>query len=797
MLHRRTLLAGALIWVAAGSCRAQEGAAFGEAPPPSELSWHGMPGRVLSDQSLLFSSPFRTPKRDLAWLVPLGVLTGVLIASDHHNFNAHVHSTPAATQWSGTVSNVSLASLVALPSALAGFSSLQYRPRLEEGAVLSMETAADSLIVTGALKLAFRRDRPGIDGASGRFFQSSWSDGSFPSGHAMVSWSIASAIAHRYPGWLTQLAVYSLATAASVPRITAEKHFPSDVLVGGALGWLIGREVFERRHTEWYPVAPGPARARPRPAPASDESPAFFAPERERLASPRGPVFVPLDSWIYPALLRLAALGYIHDQATGLRPWTRTECARELGEAMEIEVVGGRYSEEAVRLIAALREEFRRDAGSTAYLELSSLYGRYLSIAGKPLIDGYNFGQTIVNDSGRPISQGGNVDVGFTAEAVDGRVSFYTRSEFQHSPPFSSPAAALQATVHELEPVLAGSSTAVNRFEPVEMYAGIQLGGWSLTAGKQALWWGPGEAGPFSFSTDAEPFYSFRLTSASPIYLPGPLRHLGAWRADFIGGELSGHQFPPRPLVNGQKLTWNPTKDLELGFTRWSLFDGAGTHAFTAGSVIRNLFANGATFGNAIDPGDRKSGFDIRWRLPGTANRVTLYTDSYADDEPTPLTGPRRSAWAPGIYVASLPGLPHWDLRVEAPSTRLLTDQGGFFLYWNNIYHDANTNQGNLLGSWVGRDGRGLLIQTSWWQTARSHWDFGYRQVRIGPNFLPGGGTQDDAFARGSLQLGPAWRMDLLTQYERYFIPMLGGLRHDLVASLELTWQPRWRPVHN
>jgi len=436
MLHRRTLLAGALIWVAAGSCRAQEGAAFGEAPPPSELSWHGMPGRVLSDQSLLFSSPFRTPKRDLAWLVPLGVLTGVLIASDHHNFNAHVHSTPAATQWSGTVSNVSLASLVALPSALAGFSSLQYRPRLEEGAVLSMETAADSLIVTGALKLAFRRDRPGIDGASGRFFQSSWSDGSFPSGHAMVSWSIASAIAHRYPGWLTQLAVYSLATAASVPRITAEKHFPSDVLVGGALGWLIGREVFERRHTEWYPVAPGPARARPRPAPASDESPAFFAPERERLASPRGPVFVPLDSWIYPALLRLAALGYIHDQATGLRPWTRTECARELGEAMEIEVVGGRYSEEAVRLIAALREEFRRDAGSTAYLELSSLYGRYLSIAGKPLIDGYNFGQTIVNDSGRPISQGGNVDVGFTAEAVDGRVSFYTRSEFQHSPPF-------------------------------------------------------------------------------------------------------------------------------------------------------------------------------------------------------------------------------------------------------------------------------------------------------------------------------------------------------------------------
>jgi membrane-associated phospholipid phosphatase len=724
-------------------------------------------------------------------------LTGVLIASDSHNLNAHIHSTPAAAQRSASVSNLSLATLAALPAAMFGVGYRRYQPHLEESAVLSMETAADSLIAAEALKLAFRRDRPTVDGSSGRFFQSSWANGSFPSGHAMVSWSIASAIAHRYPGWLTQLTVYSLATAASFPRITAEKHFPSDVLVGGVLGWLIGRQVFERRHTEWYPVAPYPAPARPRAAASSASPPPFFTPERERPKSARGPVFVPIDSWIYPALTRLAALGYIPDQASGLRPWTRAECARQLGEAMEIEIVQHRRSEEAARLISALRVEFGRDNGSTEYVELSSLYGRYLSLAGKPLIDGYNFGQTVINDYGRPLSEGGNVDAGFTAEAVYGRVSFYTRSEFQHSPPFSSPAGGLQPTVHQLEPVLPGSGSAVNRFEALEMYGGVQFGGWSLTIGKQDLWWGPGESGPFSFSTDAEPFYSFRFTSASPVFLPGPLRHLGAFRADFIGGELSGHQFPPHPLLNGQKLTWNPTSNLELGFTRWSLFDGSGQHAFTTGSVIRNLFANGATFGSAVDPGDRKSGFDLRWRLPGVANRVTLYSDAYADDEPTPLSGPRRSAWAPGIYVASLPGLPHWDLRVEAPSTRLLTDQGGFFLYWNNVYRDANTNQGNLLGSWVGRDGRGLLIQSSWWRTARSRWDFGYRQNRIGPAFLPGGGTQDDAFVRGSIQLGSAWSLDLSTQYERYFIPVLGGRRRDVMASLQITYQPHWRPFHN
>jgi len=767
----------------------------GETPPPSEPSWRAMPGRVFSDECLLFSSPLRARKRDLAWLVPLGALTGVLIATDRHNFNAHIHSTPAAAQSSDTVSNASLASLAALPVAMIGFGRLDYQPRLEEGGMLSIETAADSLIVAEALKLTFRREPPSIDGASGRFFQSSWSDGSFPSSHAMVSWSIASAIAHRYPGWLTELTVYSLATAASVPRITAEKHFPSDVLVGSLLGWLIGREVFERRHTEWDAVAPEPAPAHSRPVPSPTDPPAFFAPERERPKRPSGPVLVPMDSWVYPALGRLAALGYIADQASGLRPWTRAECARQLSEAMETEAAGRRRSEEASRLIAALREEFGRDTGSTAYLELSSLYGRYLSIAGQPLVDGYNFGQTVINDNGRPVSEGANVDAGFTAEAVDGRVSFYTQSEFQHSPPFSSPAAALKPTVHELEPVVDGSATAVNRFDPLEMYAGIQLGGWSLTVGKQELWWGPGEAGPFSFSTDAEPFTCFRFTSAAPIYLPGWLRHLGAFRADFIGGELSQH-FPPRPLLNGQKLTWNPTKNLELGFTRWSLFDGAGQQAFTAGSIIRNLFDNGYTSGNAA--GDRKSGLDVRWRLPGVRDLITVYTDAYADDEPTPFTGPQRSAWAPGIYVASLPGLPHWDLRVEAPTTRMLaSDQGGFFLYWSGVYLTANTNQGNLLGSWVGRDGRGLLAQTSWWRTARSHWDFGYRQNRIGPNFLPGGGTQDDAFVRGSIRLGPAWGLDVSTQYERYFIPVLGGVHHDVAASLEMTYQPHWRPFHN
>ena len=38
------------------------------------------------------------------------------------------------------------------------------------------------------------------------------------------------------------------ASAVSISRITARKHFPSDVVVGGVLGWLVGREVYNRHH---------------------------------------------------------------------------------------------------------------------------------------------------------------------------------------------------------------------------------------------------------------------------------------------------------------------------------------------------------------------------------------------------------------------------------------------------------------------------------------------------------------------------------------------------------------------
>ena len=110
--------------------------------------------------------------------------------------------------------------------------------------MLGAEAVVDASIVGGVLKLATNRERPDHGDGTGGFWPHGPSDytaaGSFPSAHAASSWALARVISDEYPGWLTRLGAYSFATAISVSRITARRHFPSDVVVGGTFGYLIG-----------------------------------------------------------------------------------------------------------------------------------------------------------------------------------------------------------------------------------------------------------------------------------------------------------------------------------------------------------------------------------------------------------------------------------------------------------------------------------------------------------------------------------------------------------------------------
>jgi hypothetical protein len=519
---------------------------------------------------------------------------------------------------------------------------------------------------------------------------------------------------------------------------------------------------------------------------------------------PTGPVYVALDSWIYPALKRLASLGYAPDEESLSAPWTRRQCLTLVEEAQDIAArrstkeSAGAINSEALRLIAALKTEFARDDNAAASASVESLYSRYTQIAGSPLRDSYHFGQTIVNDFGRPYSQGGSTVDGFSAYGTLGRFSAYFRGEYQYAggrDAYSQNISDALAAADGVPPRTAAAVKSTDRFDPLEMYLGARFGDFNVTIGKQSLWWGPGSDSAFAFTNNAEPFYAIRVAQELPIVLPGPFRFLGRIRTEFVLGKLAGHQYPPRPLINAQKITLQLTQDFEIGFSRSSIFGGVG-HPLTTGSFFSSFFSTSSTggtaFGSGNDPGDRRSGFDFRWRVPGLRRYLTIYSDSLADDEPNPLASPHRSAWGPGMYITQLPRLKHLDLRFETYSTWLYRgDAGGQFIYWNNQYRDAYTNDGNLLGSSVGRDARAYSVSSTYWWSAQNTLTASFRQTKTGSNFIPGGGTQTDVSLSLQRELRPNLLGKFFVQYERYYIPILGAPKQDVTASVEFTFSPK------
>lgn len=530
----------------------------------------------------------------------------------------------------------------------------------------------------------------------------------------------------------------------------------------------------------------------------------MFASESEKGAARAGPIYVPLDSWVYPALKRLAAMGYVPDEESLAAPWTRAECLNLVQEAEDIasrhstKIAEGAVNGDAQELIAALAREFAGETDSRPQVRIESIYTRLLQISGSPLQNSYHFGQTIVDDYGRPFESGTNAIAGVSAFGTMGRFSGYFRGEYQESGGRAAYGQGLEdllGTLDGVPPQPAGRIASTSRFNPLEMYVGAHLGDFNVTFGKQSLWWGPDEGSAFAFSNNAEPFYSLRIAQQTPFVLPGPFRFLGHIRTQMLVGKLSGHLYPPRPFINAEKATFQLTENLELGFTRTAIFGGVG-HPLTTANILRSFFSVSSTgstaFGSANDPGDRRSGFDFRWRVPGLRRFVTIYSDSLADDEPNPLDSPHRSAWAPGIYFTQLPGLRRMDLRFETYSTWLYRgDEGGLFFYWNNQYRDAYTNNGYLLGSWVGRDARAYQGSSTYWWSAQNKIVLSFRQTKTGSNFLPGGGTQSDISASGQWQLGPDVAVSPFVQFERYFIPVLGAPKKDVSFGLQITFAPK------
>ena len=239
-----------------GRARAQNTTAgLPDAPSPqiqskdNPVTIRGTPRRFLEDQEAIWTSPARIRESNALGPVALVLATALVITTDHQAMSSSKLQNPSLNNEASTASTGLVGGFVAAPAAIFALGELHDDDHATETGILGGEAMADSLVVSEVLKAITMRERPTVDNAKGKFFQTSVGlDSSFPSNHAIVAWSSAAVIASEYDGPLTQISAYGLATGVSITRVLARQHFPSDVLVGSAVGWMIGRYVV-RKHS--------------------------------------------------------------------------------------------------------------------------------------------------------------------------------------------------------------------------------------------------------------------------------------------------------------------------------------------------------------------------------------------------------------------------------------------------------------------------------------------------------------------------------------------------------------------
>jgi len=533
--------------------------------------------------------------------------------------------------------------------------------------------------------------------------------------------------------------------------------------------------------------------------------------------------YIPVDSWVYPAVWRLYSLGFVDTVFLSMRPWTRSSVDRMLEEAgsrLE-DADAGPGTDEASDIYESLMREF--GAGLQAPCpryegnsRVESIYTEARGISGTPLMDSYHLGSTIINDYGRPFENGINGYSGASGYATAGRFLLYVRGEFQGAPSgpgyssvFANQLTALdgdtdylnttnpiplnrQATI-PLEPI---ATATYGRF--IEAYVSAHLLGHEVSFGKQDDWLGPGLGGGMAYSNNAENIYSFRINRTEPLYVPGLSKITGPFRYEFIIGPLKGHTYPIDPWVHSENVSFRPTDNLEFAFQRTVIWGGRDHEPITLHTFLRSFFSFNApsTYGvkdSPADPGARFAAFSFTYRLPGVRKWLTLYTDSEVHDDVSPISDPHRSAIRPGLYLSHVPGVPKLDIRVEAASTDppVVSSQNGQFMYYETIERQGYINNGQLFGDWIGREDKGGQAWITYHLSGNEWIQAGVRNQKAAKDFIAGGTTLNDINLQVVKRIGKDLEVNGRFAYERWNAPIyIPGLHTVTTTSVQLTWFP-------
>jgi hypothetical protein len=190
--------------------------------------------------------------------------------------------------------------------------------------------------------------------------------------------------------------------------------------------------------------------------------------------------------------------------------------------------------------------------------------------------------------------------------------------------------------------------------------------------------------------------------------------------------------------------------------------------------------------------GDGRAALDFSYRLPKLRDWLTLYGDAFQEDEISPVNRPYKAAFQSGLYLARFPKIPKLDLRIEGGTTSPINfpSCNGCY-YTNGQYLNGYTNNGELIGTWVGRAAQGEALRSNYWLGPRNKIGIELRHRKIDRQFLPQGGTQNDVALNADFFEKSGFRFSGTVQYERWQIPLLALTRQsNVVASFQVGYWP-------
>jgi membrane-associated phospholipid phosphatase len=135
--------------------------------------------------------------------------------------------------------------LIGLSASLYAAGEIGHNDGLRKTALLSLESLATASLILWTFKAIAGRARP-YTGETSRSFHpfafknSYWS---LPAGHAAASFSVATVIAERTKSPVVDILAYGLATLVGISRVQENKHWASDVFLGSALGYFVGKKI--------------------------------------------------------------------------------------------------------------------------------------------------------------------------------------------------------------------------------------------------------------------------------------------------------------------------------------------------------------------------------------------------------------------------------------------------------------------------------------------------------------------------------------------------------------------------